>query len=228
MSWYRKIKIADQMPRTTDKEDPHKGHYGVSEIGSRLSPEQAEQISRSHPDLTYLDEGNQGVVYQIGKESEPGDPLTKLTISGDEFKNVKKILKLQDKHGGQVPGVVHIFHVDKIIDDPINGVYQIYTEHVRRLDEHESPAVSIMCSYALGLETGNTGELIKEIYEYVGQWVNYPLYVSIVGKFLRLVASLKKIDPRGGEEMFWDLKDFNIGVNDNGEYVLFDIGRMKF
>jgi len=226
MTWYRKM--ADALPATIDEVSQYGDHTSLYEIDSRLSPEQAERVSKSHPFLKCLGKGCQGVVYQFGHESSPGDPLTKLTISSDEFKNVQKILELQNKYGGQVPGVVYIFYSEKIVDKPFAGVYQIYTEHVRHLDRDESKAVAMMCSFALGLDTQKTEELITQIYEYVDNYLNYPLYISTVGKFLRLVANLKKIDPRGGKEWFWDLQDFNIGVNNNGQYVLLDIGRMKF
>jgi len=152
-----------------------------------------------------------------------------LTISPEEFENVRKILKLQKKYGGQVPGIVHVFYAEKTTDNMAGNVYQIYTEHVQQLDSSVANTVELICGYRLGQDSAETGPLIGEIFHKAKiekrYHMNYVKYVSVVGRFLRLVASLNRVAPNG-RHTFWDLHDFNIGVKDNGEYVLFDIGRI--
>lgn len=215
------------MPKTIDEENPYEGRLGAIYLDERLTPEQAEQIGHRHPSLKWLGEGVQGIAYQFGEESIPGDPLMKLTISTVEFETAQKIMKLQKKFGGKIPGVVQIFNARKLTDNLVQNVYEIYLERVRNLNETEEKIVAKLYFYKLGQLPKKMYNLIRNIR---GRFpdVSREEYLDVVRKFLRLVRQLEFIDPIGkGSNEFWDLEGFNVGVEENGEYVLLDIGGMQ-
>ena len=174
----------------------------------------------------YLGKGMRGIAYDIGSNK-----VIKVSPSSYEYEIAKKIMELQEGHGGPLPCVVNIYGVEKVSD----VAYKITSEKVRRFNAKERSLYDN--SYNILLHV--IGNFVDKLYF---EAVSEKELIDGIKKYRekRLKGRNTEITPEIEEMMFkllkfikclsayrlpqHDLHNENVGFREDGSLVLLDIG----
>ena len=180
--------------------------------------------------IKYVGQGHFGMAFMVDD-----DKILKLTNNDDEIRGIKKVINIQKKLGGTVPGVIHYYDVKYY---PKSKVYAILMDEVELLSEKDETVYTVLYyeearysdSPFWDLFNGDEDER-DEIIDIVSERLSDPRpedelepydldYDEIVDYIEKYEELLLKLEDNTVPTA--DLHGGNIGIK-NGELIHFDV-----
>jgi hypothetical protein len=168
------------------------GAWNVNEV---MRPEEAEFEETSHPNMSYLDQGNVGVVYDLG------DSVIKYTSDVSEAQSAQEIYE------NPIPCAVRVLQPPTMINDKLA---KIVLEKVTPLNSAQKKIIWD----AVDTYENNRGETLEDMIERLS-----PTERQLVLDYDYLRNCLWENGFNSGET-----HEHNIGYNSEGTLVLLDLG----
>lgn len=199
MNWYTLSKSAMPLPRIQNQyPDPNEGWAGIKTVDEQLPQEQADQISKEHPTLNYLGHGANGIAY----EHQNPQTLIKLTRSQQEAEASAKSMN------NPCPCTVKVLSVKQVAP----SAWKIERERAQPL----SPEDRENLGFYGKLGPDKSDERINRTMLSTEQKQHLSAFAREYDAFLKCLQDNGISDK--------DTKRDNLGRNQQGQIVLFDIG----
>lgn len=227
LHWYNYYRISKAVPNADYPEDYDKNkkpekdydfdaYRGLKKVDKRLTQEDADQIAKDHPNLSYIknQNGQFGVAYDIGDGK-----VMKLSTDSEENFNAKKIIKEQKQRGGSLSYIVHVYDITRRSD----GIDQIIIEKVIPLTQQERYIYDRLWYLANNADTfGDYKNLFSNWSKTYGGDITQD-----IDEFLLAMFNLSKELERNGVEDT-DAHSDNVGYRNDGSLVILDLGAIAY
>ena len=223
MNWWMLVKLAMPLPEATGY--PEDRSNALSRMEKRLDPENAKSVETKHPQLSYLGHGRNGVAYTTPQPNT----VVKLTFDRLEAVAAKHLMERP------CPCCIRVFGVEqqqnsKPAPDPMTAtpaVWKITTQKVPLLsDGEEKRWLKYLAEFIF--QTGSLPNP-REIVSYLTDEGFYNDGLHRRGDFSFIAPYYKKYSQliaclRENDLLPTDAHEDNIGVGEQGQYVIIDLG----
>ena len=231
---YGDLSNPEKLQKDFDKYVKSNEPRGVGKIHQSIGDNLGETIKILKNDfninkIKYAGEGHFGMAFMVDD-----DKILKLTNNDDEIRGIKKVINIQKKLGGTVPGVIHYYDVKYY---PKSKVYAILMDEVELLSEKDETVYTVLYyeearySDSPFWDSFNDKNERKEIVKIVSDRLSDPYpedelepydldYSEIVDYIEKYEELLLKLEDNAVPTA--DLHGGNIGIK-NGELIHFDV-----
>ena len=236
MNWYKQYKIAMPLPNVVnDYPRIEDRNPGITNLDDKLTFEHSQELSEDG--MGYLGAGLFGTAFQFNDKNI----VKKFTTDTDELKNAKEIVSRQN--GDQpLPGFVYVYEVKDLSRDVFdykkrsgnfnydynweeNKLFQITTEKVQPLSENEHVLFNLIYYSCLNqIKSNKTNE---EIIKYGQEQTSNESFTKEDIYFLNMAIDFLKLTEKN-KYLRMDLHPGNVGIRDNKEMVVLDLGAIDF
>jgi len=230
-NWFKNIKMSDTpLPEHSVHEDikeetgrldrrefpinPPKGRTGTgyTHVKRDMTEDTAQKMEQKYKDLELMDYGSCGVVF---REKNKDNIRIKFTPDSSEYISALELMKEQ-RYEGRVHGFVKIF----CAKEHENGIYEIVTERVAKLEKKEAEIVDILYhSESLIYDGNNDVFMFKSFRRSYPELADTPLFKKVYRRYKEMILNIKDAGADSG-----DAWSENIGKMPDGEYVILDLG----
>jgi len=138
---YGDLSNPEKLQKDFDKYVKSNEPRGVGKIHQSIGDNLGETIKILKNDfninkIKYAGEGHFGMAFMVDD-----DKILKLTNNDDEIRGIKKVINIQKKLGGTVPGVIHYYDVKYY---PKSKVYAILMDEVELLSEKDETVYTVL------------------------------------------------------------------------------------
>lgn len=218
-SWYDLYKLSNALPfdiGTTES----RGN-GLNHINKRMTPETA--TTEKTETKKYIASGEGGVVVDIGNNK-----VRKYTFKKHEAEKAQSLI------GNTKYPVVKVYSVKKIQEKEDSDIWAIDMERVTPLTRANIPEKEEDLIWHIFHRIISDGEEIKNwpqfAYEYIclESWNrDYESVESIPDEVKKRISSyydnIKSLKCLNEINLLWDCSAWNVGIDSNGKWVLFDL-----
>jgi hypothetical protein len=208
MSWLNKISSGGFKPMALPVYPGIGTGYGTTNIDLLMHEETSDHLKRDFPDLSFLDAGTNGIIYNCG------EMVCKITQNESEAERAMSVISARHSH------IVPVYSVTKIQNNP--GLWLIKSKKVKLLSSEENIIYNQLIYDYARLVMGRSEVVdINKVKAWVDRFLDKDVprevIISMYRSIVDLTSSLKEIGFNDS-----DLHSGNIGW-DGDRLVLFDL-----